>query len=468
MTEVNWASLKSASLELSAPFRVTLEDGRELCCEQIYRHLPGKRLVFRGREGGRVALIKAFFKKKHFEREVKGLSALASSGVAFPKEEWRSIEATQSGQPVFLLATEFLEDAITLKQHYEDLEPEALQPALSCALETIGRLHRAGIKQRDIHLGNFLLSDNRLHVIDGDGITSLDNKALDNLALFLAQMTPNYDRFISDILPAYGDAFRSGKVAAAVIKMRRKCIEQYLGKTVRDCTRFSVEKSASAFVSMRRDLTATEVPELLAQPEKFISQGKVLKAGNSATVVGIDVGEQQLVLKCYNIKNLVHGLSRCWRPSRAWISWQSAHRLKLLGIGTPQPLGFRENRVGPLRREAYLLTARAQGTDLRTWVEKNRNEQEIPEWLLQAASDLFDTLWQASVSHGDTKATNLFVVGESLEVIDLDAVRRHSSHRSLTKAHRKDLKRFLANWQGATLHQFERALCRHCERVGLR
>ncbi len=45
---------------------------------------------------------------------------------------------------------------------YADLQKQIVQK--------IAVLHNAGIKQNDLHLGNFLISNNRIYTIDGDGV----------------------------------------------------------------------------------------------------------------------------------------------------------------------------------------------------------------------------------------------------------------------------------------------------------
>ena len=53
-----------------------------------------------------------------------------------------------------------------------------------------------------------------------------------------------------------------------------------------------------------------------------------------------------------------------WRPSRAWHSWVAGHRLAFFGIPTPAPLAMLEERVGPLRRRAFLVTDYCPGESL--------------------------------------------------------------------------------------------------------
>ena len=204
----------------------------------------------------------------------------------------------------------------------------------------------------------------------------------------------------------------------------------------------------------------------MAEPEVAFGSALFLKRGNTATVVKLPGNNGEWVLKRYNIKNFWHGLSRCFRPSRAWISWQSAHRLELLGIATPKPLAMRENRSGPFRREAYLVVECAAGDDLNTWLMKWKGLQ-LPGWLDQQVVRLFEILWNSHVSHGDMKATNFIVVNEQIQLIDLDAVAWHRSDKQFITAIRKDLQRFMDNWQGQTWSHFEQLLQPFAKKAGI-
>ncbi len=463
MTElVTLQQLQKAGQGVPVPLQLEVPGRETLICEEIYRHLPGKRLAFRAHWGGLEVLVKLFFQRKHFDRERAGLIAVAKVGVPCPKEIWSLMDEAGG----YFLATEFLQDAVSLQDCYRGLSLDQLKPLLRDALALIGQLHRAGWMQSDIHLDNFLLSQGKLYVIDGGGIEALGNP-LDNLGLFFAQMTPEYDELAPDVIDAYGEpAVSVGELLPSIIRMRERRIQHYLSKTTRTCTQFQVTRSSTSFVAMERAKCSEKLYRLMEEPEVAVGRGEFLKRGNTATVVKIPGDNNDWVLKRYNIKSFWHGLSRCFRPSRAWISWESAHRLELLGIETPAPLAMRENRTGPLRREAYLVTECASGESLTAWLLKRGNEA-IPDWLDREVHRLFDTLWRSHVSHGDMKATNLIVSGEQLQVIDLDAVQWHRRERPFVKAYGRDLQRFMDNWQGKTWQHFEQLLRPFAQRAGI-
>ncbi|HEB26564.1 MAG TPA: hypothetical protein ENI05_02135 [Porticoccus sp.] len=454
--------LQQAGQGLSAPFQLAVPGHETLVCEEVYRHLPGKRLAFRAHWGGAMVLVKLFFQRKYFDRERAGLKAMAEAGVPCPKEVWSLVDDDGG----YFLATEFLDAAVSLQACYQGLSLSQLKQLLRDALGLISQLHRAGWMQADIHLDNFLLSQGVLHVIDGGGIEPL-RSPLNNLGLFFAQMTPDYDELVSEVIDAYGDkAPLFEDILSAIIRMREWRIKHYLAKSTRSCSQFEVTRSPDAFVAMARSQKSDKLCRLMDEPEVAIGHAQFLKRGNTATVVKVSGDSGDWVLKRYNIKNFWHGLSRCFRSSRAWVSWESAHRLELLGIATPTPLAMRENRAGPFRREAYLVTECAVGDNLQTWLLK-QSDTQVPEWLNLEVHRLFDILWRSTVSHGDMKATNLIVSGEQLQVIDLDAVRWHRYKASFVKAYSRDLQRFMDNWQGKTWQHFEQLLRPFAQRAGI-
>ena len=153
------------------------------------------------------------------------------------------------------------------------------------------------------------------------------------------------------------------------------------------------------------------------------------------------------MVKRYNIKNLRHRLRRCIRPSRAWTSWQNAHRLSfILGIPTPKPIMLIENRWGPFRSTAYFISEYIEGSDIYNLFHSNGTRDIRQEGIIELTGTLLQMLADASISHGDFKATNFIVSNRKLFVIDLDAMREHQFRWRFRRAFRRDLKRFRQNW----------------------
>ena len=66
---------------------------------------------------------------------------------------------------------------------------------------------------------------------------------------------------------------------------------------------------------------------------------------------------------------------------------------------------------------------------------------------LHSIAELLKNLSQAGVTHGDLKASNFLLSEEGAVIIDLDSMKEHVDHRRRTQAEKKDLERFMKNWE---------------------
>ncbi|GMU45560.1 MAG: hypothetical protein AMXMBFR26_03420 [Porticoccaceae bacterium] len=451
-----------ASIELAAlraghlpptPFTLALQGREPLVAEQVYRHLPGRRLVFRARADGQALLVKLFLRRRDYRRECAGLDLLHGRGVPSPEVRWRHQESR-----AWVLATEFLADAYGLANRLDAAEAEV---DVGAVLALFGALHRAGLVQRDAHLDNFLIRNGVAHAIDGAGIRRARGARASraNLALLLAQFPPAWDARLHGLLGHYGGLDDDAALLRDWSRARWRRLRDYRRKCVRSCTEFVVERSWRSFVARRRDRDDTGFLHLLADPARAVAAAPRLKDGNTATVVRVSGAARDLVVKRYNVKDWRHGLRRALRRSRAWTSWQSANLLHHVGVPTPRAVGLREGRWGPFRLVTYLITEASAGVPLQDWVEA-RGAGELPEWLDRALLETLVALAAAGLSHGDLKASNFLVeeANQRLLLIDLDAMRLHRCERSAQRALARDRERFLANWDGALRRHFAQLL----------
>ncbi|HET8709887.1 MAG TPA: lipopolysaccharide kinase InaA family protein, partial [Spongiibacteraceae bacterium] len=201
---------------------------------------------------------------------------------------------------------------------------------------------------------------------------------------------------------------------------------------------------ASAFdrvYAFRRSDAGSDLEVFLRDPDSTMARGRALKLGNSSTVAKLTMDGRSVVIKRYNMKSTWHWLRRCWRPSRAWMSWHNAHWLDLLGLHTPTPIAFLEMRCGPLRQRAYYVCEYIAGDALSEALsQRNPSNQELAE-----LEKYFTTAAHEHLIHGDMKATNFFLYQEKLFVLDLDSLREESKRRWKTLFLR-DLQRFQRNW----------------------
>ena len=458
------SALKQAGRSPNLPLTIELADAAgpgQLQLLSLLRVLPGQRYVGAGVWRGRAVLAKLLVGSKaarHFQRELNGVRLLAEQGLTTPL---LLADGLQEGEGGWLLF-EFIDGAESLAdawQAVEDLPPLADEQTavLAEALGAIAQMHAKGLWQEDLHLDNLLRQDGKLYLIDGAGIRVQEagkplsrDRVLENLGVFFAQLPKNLEPFTEELLVYY--LLSNGEHALplqALEKQVRKVsawrLKDFLNKVGRECTLFSVLRGPFALRAIRREEEAAMLP-VLDQADALLDRGHLFKTGGAATVAKVDVAGRPLVIKRYNIKGFVHWLKRFWRPSRAWHSWREGNRLAFLGIATPKPLAVLEKRFFWLRSRAYLITEHLPGPDIIERFAPYVERGDAPESELLALDHLFAELIRERISHGDFKGHNLFWDKGRWSLIDLDAMRQHSSNASFAPAYAKDRARFMRNW----------------------
>jgi tRNA A-37 threonylcarbamoyl transferase component Bud32 len=463
---VTRAELIAAGRTPEVPAGVVLDDGRTLVLRRLLRVLPGKRLVAEADFDGARVLAKLYLAPRstvHWQRERQGLAHLVSAGLPTPPLVV-ALPLRDGGHAVL---TRFLASSETVAEAWRRVgtaaagAPDAID-VLTPAFRLLGRMHGHGLTHDDLHLGNFLRSGGTDYVIDGDAIRRHAHVPLDlgtahrNLALLIAQLPIGWDDAVQPLIDAYQaenpyQPVAAGALARAVADVRGRRLSDYLAKARRECTLFHVEQRFDRrTVSLRS--AGDELAALLDDPDAAVARGELLKDGRTSTVSRVCSSARTLVIKRYNLKNAGHAFSRLWRPSRAWHSWIEGHRLTLLGIPTPLPLAVREERYGPLRRRAWLITEYCEGPSLAEHLDP---EREPAPAAANALRSLFGGLFKARISHGDLKASNLLWTGREIQLIDLDAMTQHRSAAAHRRAWARDRARLLRNWPaGSRLYRW--------------
>lgn len=467
--------LRQSQYDLKLPFSLSLQVGKEeggvpLVCRQLLRLIPGKRMVCAGIWGQREVVVKLFLDPvkatRHWQRELNGVKALEKAGIATPERLFAEVIFSGS-LPIIIFAR--LQPAATLLNLWfshkgsTQKQVQIRRQLLQAVVATIASHHQAGLLQSDIHWSNFLFSDEGVFTIDGDAVENLTpgvelgrGKSRANIALFLAESYPGIDQELDFIWQNYCQSrnwlFEPDDLYQLKLMIRghrHKKADKYVAKSLRNCTAFVSSKENHYFKIKDRAYQSPALDELLLHPDHFMAQGEVLKAGNSSTVVKLDLEGVPLVVKRYNIKNLSHALRRCWRPSRAHVSWRNAQRLRWWRSATPKPVALLEKRCSGLRSTAYFISEHVAGINAFDYLQRSDlAPSDLNQWL-QQFSALLQQLLELGLSHGDFKATN-FICGDDgrLYLLDLDAMRYWPrSGSGFKKAVQRDHRRLLANWQ---------------------
>lgn len=465
-TVQNSSSLTTSELiaghrDIEAPFRVRVSlEGRDLDlpCSQIFRLLPGKRVVALAQLDGAQVLAKMFIGTRgvrDFVREKRGVAALVRAGVSTPDI---LVDGDVSGGGKILIFQYLSRSRSLLDLWAGPLGEEERLEIIRQVIVSIGKMHASGVMQQDIHLDNFLHDSGQLYTIDGGGVISQgfgrsvsEDRGLKNLALFFAQLLPSYDVFVKSVLPLYeqvrgyeNSSDRVQRLNYQINVMRRSRKKKVLKKIFRECSQIVHRSGFRYFLVCERRDWSTELGKVLTDPDTAMSRGRTLKNGNSATVVEIEVDGRLLVVKRYNIKNTLHGFKRLFKTSRARRSWYNAHLMELLGIPGAKPVALLEKRWGPICLTTYFVSESVHGPDARECFK-----QKVPlDEDLQGMAEIVMKLTAHRIAHGDLKDTNFLMSNGGPRLIDLDSMREYRSASLFKKASAKDRRRFLQNWNG--------------------
>ncbi len=481
-----------------------LDDGRRLRCSSIVRLLPGKRKVCRGTLEGEPVFIKLYLDPKrgrrHWQRELEGLRAFRERDVVTASMVYAG-EIEGKAWPVILL--EQLQDPMDLKQAWENAENPVRESLLEDMVRLLARHHAAGICQTDLHLSNFVISQNRIYSLDGAGVKTVDGElgrraSLDNLALFLAQLLPEWDSRVTELYGVYCDirdwqgcSDNGGwKLLRRVRRARERRWKDFRKKLYRECTAFRCHKTRDRLeIVSRQDLTPG-LEAFLRSPDALIEnkdippvdarlngditsassdfeRGILLKDGVTCKVWALKIGNVSVVVKRYNIKPL-------WRrikfrllfgrgllspenanlpllfgliPGRALISWENAHMLRFFGVQTPRPMAVLRTGRDAIHSTSYFMTEAVAGIRATWWFLDERFSEAEKTQMATKVALLLRRLAEQRISHGDLKAANILIVGATPVLIDLDAMVRHSS-RAIFRYHwGRDIQRFLEAWE---------------------
>jgi tRNA A-37 threonylcarbamoyl transferase component Bud32 len=289
-------------------------------------------------------------------------------------------------------------------------------------------------------------------------------ESLENLGLFFAQFYPRFDGLVPRAFRLYAEKRTwpveddlSARLLKNVFSQRNSRKRAYLKKIYRECSAFVCQRAWNRFMVYDRAFYNEAMVRFLADPDHVMNSGRVLKKGNTSTVTMVEINGQNMVVKRYNIKNTRHAFKRSFRPSRAWISWRNAHLLTSLGIATPKPIALVEKRLGPFRSTAYFITEYVDSIDAYCLFHSDRITEINPESIVARFGQLFQMLVDASISHGDSKATNYIITSNDLYITDLDAMREHRFKGRFRRAFGRDLARFMQNWED--LPEVSRIFC---------
>lgn len=431
-------------------YPIELNEG-SLKSQSALRVLPHHRWVIYGEFQGRAVVVKIFEQHADFLKECKGYDAALKAKIPCPAR--LLLTQTKMGREVII---------------YEYLD--AKNPSILSAdlIRLMAQMHQAGLSQKDCHLDNFLVdAQGKIVLCDLGSVVSRDLRpygeraSLYNLALLFAQCSPLSDHAHHSLFELYlkcrhwpldeGIALRFWKEVGVHRQYRRR---KWLEKTARTCTLFKCKWRLTHRVCMRRDFANLYSQTLIEHPQAYFTHhANFLKQGRGTTVVRTRLGETDVVIKRYNIKNGLVYIKRLLGGSKASRAWRMSHAIQTLGINTPLPLAMIEKRFIIFPQESYYVSSFVSGERLDSYLESHDHDTDE---VAQALISLMEALRLGQCYHGDLKASNIMWRPGSLALLDCDAAQFISHQQAFEKAHDSDWKRLLANWPST--HPLRQAL----------
>lgn len=130
---------------------------QQIQCIAQLRTIEGRRMVYDGLWGKKPVIAKVFIDPikagYHFQREWSGLEQLSRRGLSTPKP----LFCGKTEKKRWVIVTEKISDAKTASDFWEIDDTSQRQDLLVTIARELADHHKAGVLQKDLHLGNFLV-----------------------------------------------------------------------------------------------------------------------------------------------------------------------------------------------------------------------------------------------------------------------------------------------------------------------
>ncbi len=313
-------------------------------------------------------------------------------------------------------------------------------------LSIVRRLAEARLGHEDLHLGNFLLHDGKLFLLDAYAVRAGGMRTRDLLMLghSAARFITKTDFLrgwhkmrMTNPLPNFNNVSRSlqKRFLESVTRSNRYFgrleVGDWKGLFCRQ-TKYPHRWSRVSRLEINRDQWKSQWPTLLEQIEK--DQLPVLKRSRSGDVLRgcVTLAGQSIdiIIKRPRRRYWYRYINEIGRGHRARRAWKKAWTLISCGLPTAWPMLLMEKRVAGYVVDAMLISELIPGDTL-----AHADLSQIPEAqrenLFRRTGHLLRQIELYGFSHFDAKASNWIVFaddkhGPSPVLIDVDGIRRRN------------------------------------------
>jgi tRNA A-37 threonylcarbamoyl transferase component Bud32 len=432
------------------------KSSEHLSCLALLRVIPGRRKVYDALWENKNVIVKVFSHKisarRHLRREWQGLKQLMSYGLSAPKPLFYG--QTLDDQKV-IVVEKIAESSTILDKYLKTTDPDKKLSLLILICNEMAKQHEKGILQKDLHLGNFLLKDDKVFALDSGQMQFLRHemdrkRSISQLAMLAFYLPNNNTQSITKLCEEYFNArgWRYRKTDQIVLQKqlavhKRKMVRKGLKKCMRTSKRhLRVKTNEYVAIFNKSFCSQTQITGFIEKLDNLMKEGQILKHGNTCYVSHLTWNNKDVVVKRYNHKGFIHSLRHTIKKSRARRGWQHGHRLVMLDIATPKPLAYVEQFKFKLVWKSYLVTEYIKGQKLYDFLNKNNTTQEQHQFINKQIKELLDELEKNYITHGDLKHTNILVTDKELILTDLDGMKAHKWGFRYKSSRTKDLQHF--------------------------
>lgn len=444
------------SLIVSVKCQSSKNKTETLNCSRLLRSVPGKRKVYEGFWNNRAVIIKIFSDKisakRHLKREWRGLTLLTELELNSPEPLFYGRDKNGS----WVVVTAMITDSLIAVELFDKFKlPDEKLDLLILVCRTLAEQHKKGVLQKDLHLGNFLMRNGAVYLLDPAQMKFFRRpvkrgKSISQLARLACCLGDDETEFAGRVLQEYVNlrGWQSAEKDKILLRKKfkfykAKTIKRALKKSLRTSKRYIRIKSARYSAVFDRQLCRQAEPvNLIGQVDLLMDKGRILKKGNTCYVSRVSWNGQDVVIKRYNHKGLIHSVRHSLKGSRAKRSWLNAHRLLHLGIETPLPLAFLEVCKFGLLWQSHIVTSYCDVVKLYDFLRDDSLTNDKRQAVKNKFAELLKKLEAHSIVHGDMKQSNILVNDSKLVLTDLDSMKKFRCRWLFRLRYTKDRKCF--------------------------
>lgn len=394
------------------------------------------------------APLKRLFRGSPAHREFERLTALQKFNIPAPKPVAEFLGITLDNLPGDAVVLEAIEPAVQLDEYLHGFlrrgQPIPNHRELAEKIRHILRqLKEAGLGHNDLHLGNFLLKNDQIFLLDGYAVHfgGLKMDDLLNLAHGLQGIATRTDllRGWKDLgpdapIPSFNPVSppqwrklvdRSRAQNAYFGKLQFGPWSGFFFKRYKYPRRWAL---ASELAIQSQDWQ-TAWPKLWNQIES--NQLEIIKTGPSGDVLGGEITlagrTLPIVVKRPFKRYWYRYLNEIGRGSRAWRAWHKAWTLIVRGIPTAWPLMVLQKRSMGYITDALIIFERIPGPPLAAADLDAMNPQDRQQFFRRTGA-ILRQIDKLGIAHFDAKPGNWIVkqdpiLGSQPILIDVDGIR---------------------------------------------